>query len=112
MPQRVVYMFAGAEIVTNFSRANSNGANLRKKPGHPVAGMPFRFTVHVPADIAFRQNVWPVLLAVAELRRSNLRAPVEALRDYVVLLGVPEGATILVNAHAAVIAPAVSSIRL
>jgi hypothetical protein len=46
-------------------------------------------------------------LAVRKLCGSNLRAPVEVLRDLVVLGGVPERATVLVDTHGAVVAPAV-----
>ena len=56
------------------------------------------------------------LVAVGELRRSYLRAPVEGLGDHVVLLGVPEGAAVHaivgVDTHGAVITPAVRRIRL
>src|SRR5271165_2657486 len=61
-------------------------------------------------------SAFPNLVAIRELRRSNPSAPVEALRDRVVLLGVPEGAAVHavggVNAHGAIVAPAVGGVRL
>src|SRR5271165_3107962 len=61
-------------------------------------------------------SAFPNLVAIRELRRSNLRAPVKALGDRIVLLGVPEGATmhavVGVDVHGAVVAPPVGGVRL
>jgi len=51
-------------------------------------------------------------MAVCKPCRSDLRAPVEGLRNLVVLGGIPERATVLVDAHGAVIAPAVGGVGL
>src|ERR1700693_703530 len=75
---------------------------LFAKNGAPPNGVP---RIHS----ALAKAGWPpLLLAVAELRRSNSGAPVELLRDLVVLRGIPERATILVDPHGAVVSPAVA----
>jgi len=79
----------------------------RKKQGIPLPECP---VVEVSYCVLARPRgaAGLLLVAVGEFRRSDLGAPVEALRNLVEFLGVPEGAVVSrINPHGAVVAPAV-----